>query len=100
MERKTQWRWGAASEGIRLRGASTARTFCGRTAQNFQSAQRGGGARFDAEDFQNFQHVFFHRGFADAEDAGDLSIRLALGDPKQDFGDARSEVKGRFERDG
>src|SRR6266436_4245026 len=60
-----------------------------RRTEHFQAAQAGSGSGFDPELIENFENVFFYRGFAIAEDACNLAVGFALGKPEQGFGDTR-----------
>jgi len=60
-------------------------------AQDFERAQRGRRSGFNCQRLHDLQHVLFHGRFADAENAGDLGVGLALRDPQQDFGDTRRQ---------
>ena len=53
----------------------------GRT-EHFKRAQAGCGSSLDAELFEDFEDMLFHRGFAIAKNRCDLTICLTLGKPQ------------------
>lgn len=54
--------------------------------EEFEGAEAGGGAGFDAECGEDLFHVFFDGFLADAEDGGDFGVGFALDDPEEDLG--------------
>lgn len=62
--------------------------------KNFHCSDCGSTPGFDREFFKYFLHVLFHGGLGDAENRGDVRVRLALGEPEQRLRGARRKTEG------
>src|ERR1700756_5795744 len=60
-----------------------------RRTEHFQPAQAGCRSGLDPALIENFEDVFFYRGFAIAEDRCNLAVGFALSKPEQGFCDPR-----------
>ena len=69
-----------------------------RRTQHLDRPQSGGAAGLHSQLREYFQQVLFHGGLTDAQNHRDVRVGLALGDPQQCLGGARSEAKGGPER--
>src|SRR5260370_28926769 len=84
-------------EGETLSQLRRSFSICCRRTQNFERAQSGCTARFDAELFENLQHMLFHCRLAIAENCRNVRVGFPLREPQQCFGDARREVQNGFQ---
>ena len=64
-----------------------------RGVKHFQRPHGGCAPGFHPQFVEHFLHVLFHGGLGDAEDGGDVRIRLALGQPEQRFGGTRRKAE-------
>ena len=64
-----------------------------RRGEYFERPERGRVAIVDAKLLKDAAKVLFDGGFAVAEDGRDFGVALALGNPEEDFGLARSEAE-------
>ena len=61
--------------------------------QHFQRPEHGAAAVFDADFFEDVQHMALHRRETQVEDRGDVAVAFSLRDPEQHLGISPREAE-------